>query len=115
MEAEKIAQQKQQELEDLDQKQEQIKAAQLKMMKDLQDHIAVVKMGQADVEIEIKDADAAYKLERKKFEQFLVRDREKLGYAKEQVQTRRMVYMSYEKEMERVQAKLEVALKKEKE
>jgi hypothetical protein len=44
-----------------------------------------------------------------------VRDREKLGYANEQVRTRRMVYMSYENEHARVQAKLEEALKKDRE
>jgi len=68
-------------LEDLDVKKEEIRKAQIKMIEDLKDHIRVVQMGQTDLEVQIKSTKADYKVERKKYEHFLVRDREKLGYA----------------------------------
>ena len=55
------------------------------MIKDLEDHIRVIQLGQIDVEAEIKEVRAEYKNERKKYEMFLSRDREKLGYATEQL------------------------------
>jgi len=53
------------------------------MMTDLIDHIRVIKLGQDELENEIKETRVEYKIERKKYEHFLVRDREKLGYANE--------------------------------
>lgn len=85
------------------------------MIEDLKDHIRVVQMGQTDLEVQIKSTKADYKVERKKYEHFLVRDREKLGYANQMLQTRRMVQLSYENENKRVLAKLEEAQAKEQE
>lgn len=83
------------------------------MIKDLEDHIRVIQLGQIDVEAEIKEVRAEYKNERKKYEMFLSRDREKLGYATEQLQSRRCVQMSYVNEHKRVLEKLEIAQAKE--
>ena len=83
------------------------------MMEDLKDHIRVIKLGQADLESQIKETKAEYKVEWKKYEHFLVRDREKLGYANQMLQTRRMVQQSYENEHKRVLAKLAEAQAKE--
>ena len=106
-EGNELLERRQRELEHLDAKQESIRLSQLKMLEDLKDHIRVVRMGQDKLHRQIKETKAEYKLERAKYEKFLVRDKEKLMYANDMLSTRRMVLKSYENERKRVIAQLE--------
>lgn len=83
--------QKEQELEELEQKQEEIRQSYLKMAEKIKDHTHAVKLGQQKAEEGIKEVRAELKQERRKYEGFLVRDHEKLGYARDMLQTRRLV------------------------
>ena len=60
-------------------------------------------MGQGKAEQELKSVKAELKVERKKYDAFLSRDAEKLVWAHDLVKCRRLVQISYENEMKRVQ------------
>lgn len=59
------------------------------------------------------EAQAELQVERKKFDRFLMRDRERLGYAKDMLNTRRMVQQSYANEVKRQQEKKRILRQKE--
>lgn len=59
-----------------------------KLIQDCIDHIKVVKLGQEVTQAEIKKERAELKLERQKYDRFLVRDKERLGYATDMMGTR---------------------------
>jgi hypothetical protein len=58
------------------------------MIQDLIDHIKVVKLGQDVSAAEIKKDRVELRKERQKYDRFLVRDKERLGYANEMCNTR---------------------------
>jgi septal ring factor EnvC (AmiA/AmiB activator) len=71
-----------------------------------------VKLGQDVSAAEVKKERADLKKERQKYDKFLVRDKERLGYAKDMCNTRQMVLQSYKNEMNRQYKSLnETALK----
>lgn len=72
-----------------------------KMIQDCQDHIKVVKLGQEVTAAEIKKERGDLKKERQKYDRFLVRDKERLGYANDMCSTRQMVMQSYQNEIDR--------------
>jgi len=67
----------------------------------LKDHGKVVRMGQETVLAELKVVKVELKEERRKYDRFLVRDRERLGYANDMAENRKMVQESYENEVNR--------------
>jgi septal ring factor EnvC (AmiA/AmiB activator) len=74
-----------------------------------------VKLGQDVTSAEIKKEKADLKIEREKYDKFLVRDKERLGYANDMCSTRQMVLQSYKNEMNRQQKSLVETALKEKE
>ena len=72
-----------------------------KLIQDCIDHIKVVKLGQEVTQAEIKKERVDLKKERSKYDRFLVRDKERLGYAKDMMGTRQMVMQSYQNEIDR--------------
>ena len=107
--ADRLMKQKESELEQLEKQEEEIKGNYLKMIEKIKDHTEAVLLGQQKAEEGIKEVRAEIKQERRKYEGFLVRDHEKLGYARDQLQTRRLVQLSYENELKRVQERLLVS------
>lgn len=69
------------------------------MIEDMLSHIQVVKLGQDHVSKQIKAAKIDLAVEKKKYDRFLARDREKLGYVQDMMKTREMVKQSYESEI----------------
>ena len=59
----------------------------------------MVKLGQDHVTKQLKAAKVDLAAEKKKYDRFLSRDREKLGYVKDMMRTREMVKQSYENEI----------------
>lgn len=72
-----------------------------KLIQDCIDHIKVVKLGQEVTQVDIKKERVELKKERQKYDRFLVRDKERLGYATDMCGTRQMVYESYKNEIDR--------------
>lgn len=62
-----------------------------KMITDMQDRIKTLKMGSDTVQSELKEAKAELLNERRHYDKFLVRDRERLVHAKEVVRNRMIV------------------------
>ena len=54
----------------------------------------------------MKTSKVELKKERKKFDKFLYRDHERLGYTFEMLKTRKIVMQTYEDEVKRLQTKL---------
>ena len=113
--ADRLIKQKEIELEELEKQEGEIKSNYLKMIEKIKDHTDAVLLGQQKAEEGIKEVRAEIKQERRKYEGFLVRDHEKLGYARDQLQTRRLVQLSYENELKRVQERLLVSQQREEE
>ena len=85
-----------------------------KLIQDCIDHIKVVKLGQEVTSAEIKKERVDLKKERQKYDRFLVRDKERLGYAKDMCGTRQMVMQSYQNEIDRQVKDRDATLLKEK-
>ena len=98
---------KEEELRNLDQKEKDIRAKYEKMMLDMKDHIKAVVMSQDKTQVELKAVKSDLRVERKKYDSFLARDADKLIWAQDLIRCRRLVQVSYENELSRVQANLE--------
>ena len=85
-----------------------------KLIQDCIDHIKVVKLGQEVTSAEIKKERVELKKERQKYDRFLVRDKERLGYAMDMCGTRQMVMQSYQNEIDRQIKDRDATLLKEK-
>jgi hypothetical protein len=79
-----------------------LKKSHEKQLQDLSDRIAVLKLGQEKTSHEMKGVKSELKIERSKFDKFLVRDREKIGYAQDMMKMRKMVMISFQQEVERL-------------
>ena len=71
----------------------------------MRDRITAVRLGKEKAQTELDQVQAEIAAERRKFDVFLDKDRDKLRYAKEVLQTRQLVMRSFEKEAMRVKTK----------
>lgn len=67
--------------------------------------ITAIRLGKQKLQHEMDQVKEELAVERKKFDVFLDKDRDKLAYAKEVLQTRQLVMRSFEKEAMRVKGK----------
>ena len=72
-----------------------------KMMGDMQDRIKVLKLAQEKTSGELKQSRQELQAEKRKYDKFLERDRERLVYAQNMLKTRCLVHLSYENEVKR--------------
>lgn len=72
-----------------------------KMMGDLQDRVKVLKLAQDRTSGELKQSRTELAAEKRKYDRFLERDRERLVYAQNMLKTRRLVHLSYANEVKR--------------
>ena len=93
-------------LQALDEEERAMKAKYEKMLVDLKDRIKVVKLGQEKTHGELKQSKCELHSERRRYDKYLERDRERLGYAHNMLKARRLVHLSYANEMKRRHEKL---------
>ena len=71
------------------------------MITDMKDRIKALQMGSEIVQTELKETKAELLAERRHYDKFLVRDRERLVHAKEVVRNRMLVKQSFQNELDR--------------
>lgn len=94
------------ELKELDREMERVKAAQEKKLQDMKDRIKAIRMGKETYMKEHDGVMRELRQEKMKTDVYLDKDREKLAYAKEVMQSRWLVMRSYEQEWEREQKRV---------
>ena len=76
------------------------------MMQTMKERIQVIKMGEEEIQVQIKDKRVELKKERQKYDRFMQRDRERLGYMNQMNNTKRLVQLSYVNEVNRQHVKI---------
>lgn len=74
-------------------------------VQDMKDRILCMRLGKEKAQGELAEVTAEIAAERRKFDCFLDKDRDKLKYAKDVLQTRALVMRSFEKELARKKQK----------
>jgi hypothetical protein len=78
-------------IDELNEKEAEMKKKYEKMISDMQDRIKALKMGSDTVQTELKETKGELLIERRHYDKFLVRDRERLVHGKEVVRNRMIV------------------------